>query len=306
MLQFEQVDQVISGKQTLNQVSFRVETGQIYALLGPNGAGKSTVINLISQLRTPQRGQIWFQGERFARKHLRHIGIASQENLLYRHLTCRENLQFFGALYGLSSAQCRMRSQICLDQVQLIGQADALVSTLSGGMQRRLNLAIALMHEPSFLVLDEPTTGLDLDSRQALWQLLQALHHQGMTILLTTHLLEAVQKLGEQLPDPNDLRIGILQQGHLRAEGELSALRRLIPAQEILLLRTQDDTQAINLAQKKGWQHRWYGHELGLWLPESLPLATLVEQFQSLEIIAIRRQAIGLEHLYQEVLRQSA
>ncbi len=301
MLQFDHIYYSIAGRQTLTDVNFTLAAGEIYGLLGPNGAGKSTVINLISQLRQPDTGQITFRGQRLNRSHLSSIGIAFQENLIYQHLSSLENLQFFGRLYGLTPKQSRQRSHACLAQVNLQASAQATAETLSGGMQRRLNLAIALMHNPPLLILDEPTTGLDIESRRELWQLITNLRAAGTTILLTTHLLGEVEKLSNSLPLQNVMRLGILQQGKLLAEGRLADLRGHIPAQEILFLRTDNDQQAMAIAQRQGWQHRWYGDELGIWLCEKLPLAALIQPFQPLEILAIRRESVGLEHVYLEL-----
>jgi ABC-2 type transport system ATP-binding protein len=294
MLSFEQVSKTYGSSLALDRVSFQLKAGEIYGLLGPNGAGKTTILNLICQLLAPDHGQIYFNGQPLSAQSRQWLGVAPQDNILYRSLTCEQNLDFFGKLYGLGTKLRQRRIRFCLQAVNLLDRAQASVDTLSGGMQRRLNLAIALMHRPKLLILDEPTTGLDLETRHALWRLIQYLQGQGMTILLTTHLLEEAQHLCH--------RLGILQQGQLRYEGSLAELRALIPAQEILLLTTPAEQQAIARAQALGWQHRRYGQELGFWLPQALELREILPLLDPIPLESVRRQAIQLEHVYLEVL----
>jgi ABC-2 type transport system ATP-binding protein len=297
MLQFEQVSYAIAGISVVRELSFQLAAGEVYGLLGPNGAGKTTIINLISQLRRPTNGQITLRGRPLAATDKRWLGIAPQENLFYRSLSCRENLTFFGTIYGLERRACRQRADWCLAAVNLAAKASMSVEKLSGGMQRRLNLAIALMHEPQLLILDEPTTGLDIESRYDLWQLIQTLRRDGMTILLTTHLLDEAEKLCD--------RIGILNQGQLLEEGSLTELRRLIPAQAILTVSTSDDPQAIAIAETLHWQHRWYGGKLAFLLPQPLPLDIIIDKFQPLTFQSLTCHLVDLEHIYLEVTRQA-
>jgi len=296
MLSFNQVSKTYGSSLALDRVSFQLKAGEIYGLLGPNGAGKTTILNLIGQLLVPDQGQIFFNGQPLSAQSRQWLGVAPQDNLLYRSLTCEQNLNFFGKLYGLGAKLRQRRIRFCLQAVNLLDRAQSPVDTLSGGMQRRLNLAIALMHRPKLLILDEPTTGLDLETRQALWRLIQYLQGQGMTILLTTHLLEEAQHLCH--------RLGILQQGQLRYEGSLAELRTLIPAQEILLLTTPAEQQAIGRAQALGWQYRRYGQELGFWLPQALELREILPLLDTIPLESVRRQAIQLEHIYLEVLNR--
>lgn len=298
MLSFEQVSKAYGSHQALDRVSFQLQAGEIYGLLGPNGAGKTTILNLICQLLQPDQGKITLNRQPLSSQTKHWLGVAPQENILYRSLTCEQNLDFFAKLYGLGPKLRQRRIHFCLQAVNLLDRAGNPVDTLSGGMQRRLNLAIALIHRPKFLILDEPTTGLDLETRQALWQLIRYLQGQGMTILLTTHLLEEAEHLCH--------RLGILQHGQLRYEGSLAQLRTLIPAQEILLLSTPAEQLAIARAEALGWQHRRYGQELGFWLPQSLELREILPLFDAIPLDAVRRQTIQLEHIYLEVLNRSS
>ena len=136
-----------------------------------------------------------------------------------------------------------------------------MAETLSGGMQRRLSLAIALVHGPKLLILDEPTTGLDVESRHDLWSLISNLQQQGLTILLTTHLLDEAERLCQ--------RIGILDRGQIIAEGTMDDLRPTIPACELLVIKTEQERQCVARAAELGWTHRYYAGELTLWLPDA-------------------------------------
>ncbi|NEO27018.1 MAG: ABC transporter ATP-binding protein, partial [Kamptonema sp. SIO4C4] len=202
MLSIRNLSKSFGHRQVLEDLNLEVQMGEIYGLLGPNGAGKTTTINLLCHLLNPDRGTIHLNGKSLAQSRKTLIGVAPQGNLLYKHLTCWENLRFFAQLYGLTPQQQRQQSQYCLHAVQLSDRAHSLVSQLSGGMQQRLNLAIALLHLPKLLILDEPTSGLDVETRYDLWQLIRQLNQEGMTILLSTHLLDEAERLCD--------RIGIL------------------------------------------------------------------------------------------------
>ncbi len=298
MLSFNQVTKFHGQQRILDNLSFSISPGEIYGLLGPNGAGKTTTINLICHLLQPNEGRITLLGQPISEQTKTLIGVAPQENLLYRSLTVEENLAFFGRLYGVKTQERRRRIEWCLEAVNLMAQRRQTVSALSGGMQRRLNVAIALIHSPKLLILDEPTTGLDLEARYNLWDLIQTLQRDGMTILLTTHFLEEAQRLCH--------RIGILKQGQLLAQGTLEELRRRIPAQEIVVIKTPDESQAIAKAQELGWEHRYYGPDLALWLPSSLELRSILDALSPLVIDAITKHPVQLEHIYLEVTQSRA
>jgi ABC-2 type transport system ATP-binding protein len=221
------------------------------------------------------------------------IGIAPQENLLYKTLSCEENLNFFAAIYGLDRQTRQKQVKATLTAVNLLDRAKSPVETLSGGMQRRLNIAVALVHQPQLVILDEPTTGLDIEARYEIWELIRQLKNQGMTVLLTTHLLDEAERLCN--------RIGILKNGRILAEGSLSELKTLIPAQEIIVLQTTQEEDAIALADKYGFTTRRYGSDLAFWLPETLELKEIIAKFDSIPINSISRQPVRLEHIYVEV-----
>lgn len=295
MLKIERLKKTYNNQPVLQDLSLAIAPGEIYGLLGPNGAGKTTTINILCNLLRADSGTVAINGQPISERTKRVIGVAPQENLLYRTLTCEENLGFFASLYGLSGRQKRQRVQICLEAVGLTEQAKRPAERLSGGMQRRLSLAIALVHQPKLLILDEPTTGLDLEARYELWDLIRQQQKQGITILLTTHLLDEAERLCQ--------RIGILKQGRMLAEGTLAELRQRIPAQEVILVQTTEEERAIARAQELGFTHRRYGSDLAFWLPKSLELKDILARFDGIPIDSIARQPVRLEHIYLEVTR---
>lgn len=180
----------------LNNFSISVEEGRMRALLGPNGAGKSTLMRIITGQLRGYSGEVLIYGDKMMdRSALISIGYAPQPISLYTALTARENLRFFGAMAGLSDEQVVLRSNIVLEQTGLTAHSEETVITFSGGMQRRLNLAVALLHSPKLLLLDEPTVGVDPQSRNHIYDTLTELNAAGMTILLSTHIMDEAQRL---------------------------------------------------------------------------------------------------------------
>lgn len=296
MLRVESLSKSFGDRLALDDLSFEIRAGEIYGLLGPNGAGKTTAINLLCGLLQPDRGRINFNGAPLSASSKPLIGIAPQETILYRSLTCAENLHFFAKLYGLHRLPRRQRVGDCLAAVGLSDRADTPVATLSGGMQRRLNVAVALVHQPQFVILDEPTVGLDIEARYELWALIRALQERGTTVLLTTHYLDEAERLCD--------RLNILRAGRSLAAGSLGQLRdRFVPAREVVLVQTDAPERAIARASELGYPHRRYGRDLALWLPESLDLSVLLARFAGIPLTSVARQPPNLEHIYLEVMQ---
>jgi ABC-2 type transport system ATP-binding protein len=293
LLRIENLNKRYGDRLVLQNLTFSIAEGEVYGLLGPNGAGKTTTINIICDLLKADSGSIYIEGKPVCQATKKLIGIAPQENLLYQSLTCRENLEFFARIYGLSKFERIEQVNNCLEAVNLVDRANCPVETLSGGMQRRLSVAIALVHQPKLVILDEPTTGLDIEARYELWELIRQLKSQGITTLLTTHLLEEAERLCQ--------RIGILKEGKLLAEGTLAELQQLIPAQEIVMVQTEDEAGAIARAQQQGFTPRYYGRDLAFWIPEHLELKDIIERFDGITLSSISRQPVRLEHIYVEV-----
>jgi ABC-2 type transport system ATP-binding protein len=209
------------GPRAVDGISLTVGPGEIYGFLGPNGAGKSTTVHILTTLLPPTSGSARVAGFDVIREGpaVRNaIGVALQDAALDPFLTGREHMKLQGGLHGLSSAEIARRGDALLERVGLADAADRRVRGYSGGMKRRLDLALALVHEPRLLFLDEPTTGLDIQSRSALWDEVARLARQeGMTVFLTTHYLEEADVLAD--------RVGIIDRGKLVAEGTPARLK---------------------------------------------------------------------------------
>jgi ABC-2 type transport system ATP-binding protein len=209
----------------LDGVSFGVNEGEMFGLLGPNGAGKTTLISILCGLTDADGGAVRLFGKPFRRSDVesrRLVGIGTQDLSIYPDLTARENLRFFGKLYGLGGGDLEQRSAELLTAVGLTDRANDRSGTFSGGMKRRLNLAVAVVHRPRLLFLDEPTTGVDPQSRNNIFQQVKALNGAGMTVIYTSHYMEEVQKLCR--------RIAILESGKLLACDTLPQLLKRLDA----------------------------------------------------------------------------
>ena len=236
------VRQFKKGPRAVDGIDLAVEPGEIYGFLGPNGAGKSTTVHMLTTLLPPTSGSARVAGFDVVKQGAQvrmHIGAALQEAALDPLLTGREHLRLQASLQGISRAERRKRSEELLGRVGLREAADRKVRGYSGGMKRRLDLALALVHRPEILFLDEPTTGLDVQSRTALWgEVSRLASEDGVTVFLTTQYLEEADVLAD--------RVGIIDHGHIVAEGTPAALKaevgrstvEAIPADEADLDRT--------------------------------------------------------------------
>ncbi|WP_414585443.1 ABC transporter ATP-binding protein [Scytonema sp. PCC 10023] len=293
MLRIKNLNKAYGKRKVLQDLTMYIEHGEIYGLLGANGAGKTTTINIICNLLKADSGYITISNQPVSEETKKLIGIAPQENLLYKTLSCEENLNFFAQIYGLDAKTRRQQVKATLEAVNLLDRAKSPVETLSGGMQRRLNIAVALVHQPKLVILDEPTTGLDIEARYEIWELIRQLKNQGITILLTTHLLDEAERLCH--------KIGILKSGRILAEGSLAELRKNIAAKEIVIVQTSEEEQAIARAIEHGFTPRRYGHDLAFWVPEQLELKEIISRFDGIPLDSIARQPVRLEHIYLEL-----
>jgi ABC-2 type transport system ATP-binding protein len=233
-VEVDDVRHVYGDREALGGVSFSVARGEMFALLGPNGGGKTTLFKILSTLMPPTSGVVRLWSRDLSREPLlvrQRLGVVFQHPSLDHKLTVLENLRHHGHLYGLAGSELQRRAHAMLARVSLIDRASDLVETLSGGLQRRVELAKGLLHEPDILVLDEPNTGLDPAARRDFMNYLQHLCEQdGVTILLTTHFMEDAERCA---------RVGILHEGKLVALGAPDALKQSIGG-EIVVIQSPD------------------------------------------------------------------
>ncbi|NEQ08083.1 MAG: ABC transporter ATP-binding protein [Moorea sp. SIO1G6] len=212
----------------VNDLSFTIESGEIFGLLGPNGAGKSTTIRMLTTLTEPTKGQIKVAGYDVVEEKdqvKENIGVVLQQTSVDIDLTVWENMELHARLHHIANPGRQRLINQWLEYVELIDRRDSLVKTLSGGMKRRLQIARALLHQPKILFLDEPTVGLDPQTRRRLWEIIRDLNRQGMTILLTTHYMEEVEFLCDRYGAGKPGRIGIMDSGKLIELGTFEQLR---------------------------------------------------------------------------------
>ena len=224
-------------------VSFTIGPSETYGLLGPNGAGKTTTISIICGLLVRDGGTVEVAGQPVNVDAVRakaHIGYVPQDLAIYPELSARENLRFFGQLYGLSGAELKARIAEVLETIGLTDRADERTDGFSGGMKRRLNIGIGLLNRPQLLVLDEPTVGVDPQSRNAILASVEELGRQGMAILYTTHYMEEAERLCD--------RVGIIDNGQIKAEGTRRELVSLIGQKDRVDLTASGELEAASVA----------------------------------------------------------
>jgi ABC-2 type transport system ATP-binding protein len=227
-------------------VSFYAVPGKVLGLLGPNGAGKSTTISMLAGLTAPDSGSVKIDGMALgtgADPSKRRLGLVTQEIALLEELPARMNLEFFGGLYGLSGHALKARIAAALDLTSLADRAADPPGEFSGGMRRRLNIACALLHEPQILLLDEPTVGVDPQSRNAIFETIEALAGEGRTLVYTTHYMEEVERLCD--------RIVIIDHGRVLADDSLAGLLARAPGMNNLTLKYDPPPDAAALAELK-------------------------------------------------------
>jgi ABC-2 type transport system ATP-binding protein len=210
----------------VEDVSFHVEEGEILSLLGPNGAGKSTTISMLSGLLEPTSGEAWVMGHSILKESEATkacLGVVPQDIALYPDMSARENLVFWGKMYGLRGAALKQRVEEILEIIGLTDRQKDRIGKYSGGMKRRVNIAAALLHKPAVVIMDEPTVGIDPQSRRHILDNVKDLNHQGMTVLYTTHYMEEAQELSDH--------IAIMDQGVIIAYGSHQELIRLVGEQ---------------------------------------------------------------------------
>ncbi len=232
MIRAQNLSKSFGTLRAVDNVSFEIQKGELFGLLGPNGAGKTTTLSMICGLLRPDSGRVVLDGidiQEFPLKARRRLGIVPQEIALYEDLSASENLRFWGGLYGLSGRDLRRAAQEILERVGLGERAKEPVKRFSGGMKRRLNLAIGLIHKPSIVLLDEPTVGIDPQARINILEIVREIVSAGTTVLYTTHYLQEAEGLCN--------RVAIMDHGKILAMGTVPELAKLVGDGEILSVR---------------------------------------------------------------------
>ncbi len=254
MLRASHLNKSFGKQQAVCDVSFTLLRGQTLGLIGPNGAGKSTTVSMLCGLLRPDSGEVLLQGMAIGQgssEVKRQIGLVPQDLALYEDLSARENLKLFGALYGLHGKALRSRCDEVLELTQLSERAKDLIRTFSGGMKRRLNIAAALLHDPQLLILDEPTVGIDPQSRNAIFDSLELLKQQGRSLIYTSHYMEEVERLADHIvvidhgkviadESPADLYLRLPSAAALQVD-----LRTEISAETLVLLETRPGVSSV-------------------------------------------------------------
>lgn len=247
MLRVDNLHKAYGDRKVVEGVTFSAAPGEVVGLLGPNGAGKTTTVSMICGLVPPGQGQVTIGGKAIegdASEVKRRIGLVPQDLALYDDLPARGNLELFGALYGVRGPLLKERCDAALALVGLSDRAKDKPATFSGGMKRRLNIACALVHDPDVLLLDEPTVGVDPQSRNAIFDNLETLKAKGKTLVYTTHYMEEAERLCD--------RIVIMDHGKVAASDTLANLYRMLPAVESLTLEVEGQVDAAALSALPG------------------------------------------------------
>jgi ABC-2 type transport system ATP-binding protein len=234
--------------EALKGISFNIHQGECYGLLGPNGAGKTTTISIMSTLIEPNEGKVSIAGYDLKKNPLeckKNIGVVPQEIALYNELSAYDNLLFWGGIYNVPKPELIARIDEALNLLGLTDRKNHKVKTYSGGMKRRINIASTLLHRPNILLMDEPTVGIDPQSRNLIFEVVEKLHKEGITIVYTTHYMEEAERLCD--------RIGIIDDGEIIAQGTLDELRTSGSMKETVVISFTNLSDERYASIAKGW-----------------------------------------------------
>lgn len=282
------------GKKAVDNVSLTIEEGRIYGLLGPNGAGKSTLINLILGLIPLSSGDVTVlqESQKLIRKISSQIGYVPQDIAVYPDLTAYENVELFGSLYGLKGNQLKEKVLKSLDFVGLREQAKQFPSQFSGGMKRRLNIACALVHSPKLIIFDEPTVGIDPQSRNHILESIRLLNAEGATVIYTTHYMEEVEALCDY--------IFIMDHGQVIEQGDKHDLEKRYAADLTnQIIVTLTNPQGLEVSDKPGWSLKNDGDE-SILIIENEDIASVVRQLTEANVgfSEIKHNHLNLEEIF--------
>jgi len=296
MIQVTNLSKSFDNIQAVNDVSFNIEQGEIFGLLGPNGAGKSTTINMMSTILQADSGSVSIDGidvktNPNACKQL--IGVVPQEISLYEELSAYDNLLFWGNLYNIPSKDLKEIINETLDLIGLSELKNDLIKTYSGGMKRRINIAAALLHKPKVLFMDEPTVGIDPQSRNLIFEVIETLNKKGMTIIYTTHYMEEVERLCK--------RIAIIDSGKILAIGTQEELQNLVNIKERIQLEFEtlfeDDVAKLRKLLNHDMQQNDTKLSIESNVKQLAKIISVCNQLQ-LDIIDIELKKVNLESIF--------
>ncbi len=235
MIKVREISKSFGNIKALKPVSFKINRGEIFGLLGPNGAGKSTTINILNTLLEPDNGEVIIDGinlKDYKSDCKLIIGVVPQEIALYEDLSAYDNLMFWGSLYHIPKAILKSKANNVLEMLGLSDRKNDSIKSYSGGMKRRINLASSILHNPKILLMDEPTVGVDPQSRNHIFEVIEKLNKEGMTIIYTTHYMEEAERLCNT--------IAIIDTGNIVAQGTLKELRETSGAKDLLTIKLAD------------------------------------------------------------------
>lgn len=292
LVEVQQLSKSYQNKTVIQELSFSIYEGEILCFLGPNGAAKSTTINILCGLLSYDQGMIFFQGEalndrRKIQRFKKYIGIVPQEIAIYEELSAEKNVSFFASLYGVSGQELKNNVTFALEAVGLVKHRKEKAQTFSGGMKRRLNIACALAHRPRFLIMDEPTVGIDPQSRNHILQAICQMNERGITILYTTHYMEEVEEISS--------RIIIMDHGKIIATGTKEQLKNRTNERTIMIeIKEQESLCLDELYQIEGVKQ--------ITKTDNQLMITIIKGIENLDYIIgkLVQQQININHVMMQ------
>ena len=285
----------------IDNLSLKIFEGEIFSLLGPNGAGKTTLVNILSGILKADTGEVKILGKSIKKidEIKKSIGVSPQETVLSEKLTAWENVYFWGGIYGMKKKEIKKRGEVLFEKFSLKERANDLVATFSGGMKRRLNIILSLLHDPQVLFLDEPTLGLDPQSRRVIWDLIEELKKEKKTVLLTTHYMEEANYLAD--------RVGIIDKGKIIALDSPEKLKEKFLKEGILSLKVKEKQKeiAFKLLKEKFSAVKMFKDVIKIY--KKIPLKEVIDFLyeKNIEVIFISQKEVSLEDVFLKLTGRS-
>lgn len=285
MIEIKDVTKSYGRHKVLQNVSFEIMEGELFGLLGPNGAGKSTLIDILTGIQSMDSGEIFINGKSIKTDKVeirKHLGLVPQDIALLEELNAVDNLEYFGGLYGLAGQELKSQIEKLLEVAGLTDKKKEKVKNYSGGMKRRLNIAVAMLHNPSILILDEPTVGVDAQSRQHIFDYIQSLAEQGTTILYTSHYMEEIEALCK--------RVFILDLGEEVAYGTKEEVKKLVGHTQTVALTLDRVPAGFDEVLKNSENGIQYvtvdGQDIALTIDQTIfSMMKLIEQVEQAQLV---------------------